>query len=321
MCPVFVRLGPADFGDALIGVLAVFAFMLLWRPAARKLGEDVPDLTPVRVLTLLLAAVITVVLAVFLINRFGPVDVKAYGTMLVLGLTAGTMWCIHEGTRRGHQPAIFIDFAIYALLGGILGARLLYVALDWGSYSGHPQSVLALWEGGLSFHGGVIGAVLAVLVFAHRYRKSFLELADIASPGLALGYSFGRLGCFFNGCCYGTSTNLPWGVVFPHATTQSGVPLLGPLHPTQIYGSLASLVIFAILYLLRDRTTRVGHLFLTYIILYSGYRFFLEELRYGVTGAPMPFLPDFTQGQVASVLLILFAAITMLVTGRRGGAK
>lgn len=321
MCPVFFRLGRADLGDALLGVLGVFAFMLLWRPAARKLGEDVPELTPVRVLYLLLAAVLTVALAVFLLNRFGPVDIKAYGTMLVLGLTAGTIWCIQEGSRRGHQPAIFIDFAIYMLLGGILGARVAYVALDWSAYSAHPKAVLALWEGGLSFHGGVAGAVLAALVFVRRYRKSFAELTDIAAPGLALGYAFGRLGCFLNGCCYGIPTTLPWGVSFPGATWQNGAPLSGPLHPTQIYGALASLLIFAILYLLRDRIARPGHLFLVYIALYSGYRFFLEELRYGVTGAPLPFFPDFTLGQAASALLILVAAATMLLTRPRRSAK
>lgn len=321
MCPVFVHLGPVDVGEALLGVIGVFLFMLLWRPAARKLGEEVPPLTPLRIFCFLLAAAVTVAIAVLLINRFGPVQVKAYGTMLVVGLAVGTIWCMHEGARRGHPSAIFIDFAIYVLIGGIIGARLLFVALDWASYSAHPQSVLALWEGGLSFHGGVLGAMIAAFLFARRYRIGFGELTDIAAPGLALGFVFGRFGCFFNGCCYGIPTKLPWGVVFPHATWQNGAPISGPVHPTQIYAALASLAIFAILYCFRDRMARPGHLFLFYVILYSGWRFFVEQLRYGATAAPFGPLPQFTIGQVASVLIMLGAAAIMFVTGRRGGER
>ncbi|MCX7598169.1 MAG: prolipoprotein diacylglyceryl transferase [Armatimonadetes bacterium] len=316
MRPILLRVEQVDPGGVLLALLILFLLTLLWRRAARALGEDVPPLTSVAVLGSFLFSLVLTVGASLIISRFG-FDIKSYGAMLVLGFVAATLWAIRDGTRRGHQPAIFLDLAIYVLVGAVVGARLAYVALDWHAYEAHPEAVLALWQGGLSFHGGVAGALLTGAIFCWRYRKPFWEMADIVAPGVALGYSFGRVGCFLNGCCYGVPTHLPWGVRFPTAAFLDGRPINEPVHPTQLYGAAASLVIFGLLLLARRYLRVRGHVFALYIALYSIYRFLVEFLRHGVTGAPLPDLPILTVGQVVSAALFLIAAAGMAATWRR----
>lgn len=321
MRPILLRVEHVDLGGALLGLLALFLLTLLWRRVARALGEDVPLLTPAAVLTSFAFSLALTAVGVLIINRFGPVDIKSYGAMLVLGFTAATIWAIRDGSCRGHQPAIFLDLAIYVLIGAVVGARLAYVLLDWRAYENHPGAVLALWQGGLSFHGGVAGALLTGAAFCWRYRKPFWEMADILAPGVALGYAFGRVGCFLNGCCYGLPTHLPWGVRFPAATFLDGRPIHEPVHPTQLYGAAASLVIFGLL-LLALRHLRVrGHVFALYIALYSVYRFLVEFLRHGVTGTPLPEFPALTIGQVVSAALFVVALAAMAATRGRDRSR
>ncbi len=320
MRPVLVRVGAPDFGGALLLDLALFLFLLAWRRLARALGEEVPPLTPAAVLVTWVVATATTAAAWWLLRHFGPVEIKSYGAMLVLGFAAATAWCMHDGRRRGYEPVVFLDLAVYLLVGSIIGARLLYVLLDWSSYSSSPRAIMALWEGGLSFHGGVLGALAAGWVFTRRRKLPFLELADIVAPAIALGYAFGRVGCFLNGCCYGVPTNLPWGVRFPCATWLDGRPIRSPVHPAQLYASAASLAIFGLLLWLRRFARRPGHVFLFFVMLYSVYRFLIEFLRRGVTGRPWSVLPALTEAQAASVVLFVLAACIVVATWKRAGA-
>ncbi len=319
MIPVLAKLGPFDPADALIVALVVFLLALAWRRAARALGEEVPPLTAAGVLFNLVVSVVVAAAVVYLVNRFGPVEIKAYGLMLVLGFSAATAWCIHAGAQRGYAATVWLDVVLYVLIGAIIGARLVYVLLDWRDYSSQVGQTLALWQGGLSFHGGVAGGLLAGAIYAWRSRQSLLKLSDVAAPSIALGYAFGRIGCFLNGCCYGTPTDLPWGVVFPQAVGADGAPITAPVHPTQLYGVLASLAIFALLVRLSGHLRRPGHPLLAYLVLYSIYRFPLEYLRRGVTAVPLSFLPELTVGQFASAIVAVAALVTMAVTWPRGG--
>lgn len=318
MRPVLAQIGHVNLGHGLILTLVVFLLMLLWRRAARALGEDVPPLTAVAVLLTFLVSVTIVVIVAGLINRFGPVQIRAYGAMLVLGFAAATAWCIHEGERLGYAPAVFLDLALFVLIGSVVGARLVYVLLCWQAYSGQVSQMLALWRGGLSFHGGVLGGILAGWVYCWRTKHSFLKLADIVAPGIALGYVFGRIGCFLNGCCYGVPTRLLCGVRFPDAAWLDGRPITEPVHPTQLYAAAASLFIFFLLVLTRRRLRRPGHLLLLYLLLYSVYRFAIEYLRRGVTAAPFTYLPQLTVAQVASIVVGGACLLAMAVTWPRG---
>jgi len=319
MLPILARLGPLDFGDALLATLGFFLLLLLWRKAARALGEEVPPLTVLGVLLNFLLSVGLAAGLVWLINRFGPVEIKSYGLMLVVGFAAGTLWCMHAGARLGYEPTVWLDLVLYLLVGAVIGARVVYVILDWHLYAGHVTQTLALWQGGLSFHGGVLGGIAGGAVYAWRSRQSFLKLSDIVAPAIALGYSFGRIGCFLNGCCYGRPTSCALGLTFPRATWIDGTPIHGPVHPTQLYASAASLLIFAVLVWVSPRLRRPGHTFVLYLVLYSVYRFFIEYLRRGATAVPLSFFPALTVGQFASLIVGAAGLLTLVVTWPRGG--
>ena len=175
----------------------------------------------------------------------------------------------------------------------IVLSRLVFVALNWGDSSHRLLDIVGIWrEGGLSFHGGLLGGILATLLYGRLHKLSFWVMADLLSPGLALGYALARIGCFLNGCCYGEPTKLPWGVVFPGITTD-------PCHPTQLYSSLGSLLILGILLAVRGRLTARGQLFPFYLMIYSVMRAAIEMLRKGYTATVL--FDGVTEGQVASV--------------------
>ena len=201
-----------------------------------------------------------------------------------------------------------------ALIGGIVGARIMYVVLTPQEFATLADA-FNIWGGGLSFHGGLIGGSVVVAGYCRYHKICLLRVVDLLSPALALGYGFARIGCFLNGCCHGGPTALPWAVTFP---ADGACSLPGqPLHPTQLYASALSFAIFAILAYLRPRLRQPGHVFLTYLLLYSAMRFGVEFSRAGVTGRYL--VPGFwiTDAQAASVGIIILAGITMVLTRPR----
>ena len=311
MRPELLSLGPWSPAVLPVVIAAVYALVLAWLWGERRWANGKP-ITVQRALIALLPAAAVAVVVFLLVNHFGPVKIKAWGTMLVLAFAAGTVYMARSGARDVIAPAECLDLSLYALIGAILGARVVFVALDWGHYAGHTDSLLNVWEGGLSFHGGLLGAVLAGVLFAHRRHKSFAALTDVTAPGIALGYAITRIGCFLNGCCHGHECHLPWAMQFPYGD----MPHV-PVHPTQLYACLSSLAIFGILLKLRGRLPRPGHLFLSYLVLYSIYRFLVEYTRAGATGKPMPGLPALTEGQLASILIFAAAGLVLALTWRK----
>lgn len=247
--------------------------------------------------------------------RIGPVSVHSYGTLLMVGFIAGVLLCRREARRLRLPPEVPLDLGIWVLIAGVVCARALFVGMNWADFAPRPLEVLYLWrEGGLSFHGGLLGGALAGLLFAHRRRISFWTLADMAAPGLALGYGIARFGCLLNGCCYGAPTDLPWGIRFPRwpdseITTE-------PSHPTQLYSALGSFAILAVLLAARRRLAAPGQLFLVYLMLYSPMRAAIEILRRGATAKTL--FDTITQAQAASAVIFVFAALGYVLLGRRG---
>jgi len=209
----------------------------------------------------------------------------------------------------------WIDFVLIILLSGVVGARLVYVLLHLSEYGTAPITLLYVWQGGLAFHGGVAGGVIGGYIFARVRKISFPLLADLSAPALALGTAFTRIGCFLNGCCYGTVCHLPWAVVFP-PTTEAGAGGM-PRHPTQLYAAAANAVIFAILVKLAPRTRVRGNLFLLYLVLYSIYRFLVEFLRRGASAVVFAPLAPLTQAQTASIIIGVAALVWMLLRRRK----
>jgi len=250
-------------------------------------------------------------LIIFAVNRLAPIYVHSWGVMLLVGLAAGTWWIDRTGRAYGFNLEDWIDFALIMLLTGVVGARLLYVLLHLPEYASAPMSILYVWQGGLAFHGGVVGGLIGACLFARTRTVSFPLLADLGAAPLALGTAFTRIGCFLNGCCYGTVCHLPWAVVFP-ATTEAGVGGI-PRHPTQLYAVAANAVIFALLVKLAPRVRVRGNLFLLYLVLYSIYRFIVEFFRRGASAVVFGPLAPLTQAQTASIIIGVVALVWMLL--------
>jgi phosphatidylglycerol:prolipoprotein diacylglycerol transferase len=236
--------------------------------------------------------------------QLGSIAVRAYGTMLVIAFLAAIAWAVREARLRRTPPERVYDLAFWILVSGVFFARLIFVLLDLPYYTAHPADLIPSWRtgvGGLSFHGGFLGAILAAALYARKARLSFWTLADVCAPAAALGYAIARVGCFLNGCCYGRPTDLPWGLRFP---LEGGLPgqLTPPSHPTQIYSVIGGLVIFLVLIRLRNRLPHPGQLFIAFVGLYGVERFVVEIWRSGATSAPL--WGPITLAQVVSLVAI-----------------
>jgi phosphatidylglycerol:prolipoprotein diacylglycerol transferase len=230
-----------------------------------------------------------------LFELFG-IPIHSYGLMMVVGFGLGLWRLVRTGKRRKIAPERMYDLALVVLLSGIIGARLVFIALNPDTES--FREFFAVWNGGLSFHGGVLFALVGGLVYTHLAKLSFWECADLVAPSVAIGYAFTRIGCFLNGCCYGAPTSLPWGVRFH----EHGI-VTPPSHPTQIYAALASLAIFLLLTRLERLNRPSGFVFVSYLGLYSVYRFLIEFLRKGYSA--QVWFGGITQAQGASIALFL----------------
>ena len=247
------------------------------------------------------------------IVHLGPLEIRWYGLMYVIGFVIGTYLykrLIREGIFRldiGKVDAL----VTYMLLGMFLGARIVYVVVyNWPYYYNHLDEVIAVWKGGLSFHGGLIGLAVALFLFAKKHKIPYLHLLDCAVLVSAQGPFFGRLGNFINGELPGRVTDVPWAMIFLDAG-----PL--PRHPSQLYESFfEGLVIFVILWTLRKKVKSMGFIAGLYLILYGTFRFFIEFVREPDVQLGKFFGDIFSMGQILCSLMII-AGILMCLYSRK----
>ncbi|MBW1645977.1 MAG: prolipoprotein diacylglyceryl transferase [Deltaproteobacteria bacterium] len=209
--------------------------------------------------------------------QWGRLTIHTYGVMVAGGFLLALLYAVRAGRREGLAAEVVQDLFFYALLFAILGARLLYVLINWGYYRRQPQEILFLWQGGLVFYGGFLAAVGAVAWRVHRQRLPFWRLADLAAPALVLAQAVGRLGCLAAGCCYGKVCHLPLAVRF--SDPASLAPLQTPLYPTQVFHLLANGLIFMVLLWRRRRRRYLGQVAVYYLLLYPLGRFTIEFFR------------------------------------------
>ncbi|MFZ4450978.1 prolipoprotein diacylglyceryl transferase [Salibacterium aidingense] len=251
--------------------------------------------------------------------EIGSWPVYWYGIIIGLGAFLGFIIANQEAKKRGLPKDIFADLLIFAIPIAILCARLYYVIFRWGYYADHPGEILAVWEGGLAIHGGLIGAVLTALVFTRKRRVSFWKMADIAAPSIILGQAIGRWGNFINQEAHGgpVSREFLEGLQLPEFIINQMFIDGTYYHPTFLYESLWSLTGFVLLLLLRRVNLKRGELFLSYVIWYSIGRFFIEGMR---TDSLM--IGDVLRAaQVISVLLVLAAVILWIYRRKTGMAS
>jgi phosphatidylglycerol---prolipoprotein diacylglyceryl transferase len=236
------------------------------------------------------------------IFRIGNFAIRWYGLMYLIGFAASYLLVRYQ-VRKKKLPLKFEDIeSLYSWLvfGLLLGARLGYVLFyDLASYIRNPFEIVAVWHGGMSFHGGLAGAVIAGLIFARKKRLDFWLLSDLVVVTAPIGIGLGRLGNFINGELYGRVTDVPWGMVFP-----GGGPL--PRHPSQLYEfMLEGILLFVILwFILRPRKLTSGTVTASFLILYGSFRTFIEFFR-----EPDPQIGllagFFTMGQLLSIAMIM----------------
>jgi phosphatidylglycerol:prolipoprotein diacylglycerol transferase len=250
--------------------------------------------------------------------QIGPLSLRWYGIAYLIGFVAAGLimrWLVRRwGIALSDDDLLTIVLA--AVIGVLLGGRLGYVLFYGGGYFwSHPAQVLAIWDGGMSFHGGLAGILVAAVVVASTMRIPFLTLADLGSAGAPVGLFFGRLANFVNGELWGRVTTVPWGIVFP------GAGLL-PRHPSQLYEAvLEGLVILLVVLWQATRRPNLprGVIFGTLLTLYGVFRIFVEFFRQPdvQVGAGGFFAGWLTMGMILSAPLVVAGVAVIVWSARR----
>ncbi len=244
--------------------------------------------------------------------EFGFVKIFTYGLLVASGFFAAIFFASRLGRQDGLDPQQIIDLCFYILISSLVGARILYVIVEFDYFAQHPLDIFKFWKGGLVFYGGLILAVIVAYVYMKKKEMPIWKTADVLAPSIAIGQVIGRWGCYFAGCCYGVKTDVPWAVVF--TDPKSLAPLNIPLHPTQIYLSLNAIVIFGILMWLRRHKSFDGQIIWSYGVLYSIGRFIIEYYRGDDRGYAVESLLSTSQ---FIGLFVLAVSIFMLIVMRR----
>jgi phosphatidylglycerol:prolipoprotein diacylglycerol transferase len=246
--------------------------------------------------------------------QIGPLAIRWYGILIATGVLLGTTLAHREAIRRGQDPDKVLNAIVLTVLCGLLGGRLYYVLFNWEYYGANPGKILAVWEGGLAIHGGLIVGAVAAILYCRYVRLSIPVTLDIMAPGVAIGQAIGRWGNFFNQEAFGVPTDLPWKLYIDPAHRPAWLGSFEYFHPTFLYESLWNFLVFAVLWLgLRKRLQgKPGALTLCYLGLYSIGRYFVEGLRIDSL-----MLGSFRAAQVASILLVAASALGLALISRR----
>ncbi len=291
--------------------------------------------------------------------QLGPFEVHSYGLLAAVGFILGTWISVRLSFKENLDPGHALDLAFWCLMGGLIGSRVLYSIVNIRDYwnacfdpslpnalnRGLPLdeancwAIFRVWEGGLVWYGGLIGALAATYILVRLRKLNFFQMTDIGLTAVPIGHAFGRLGCLAAGCCHGRITDSPLGIHFPPdsipytgrmAAEQAGALAASftlPIHPTQLYESVGELVIFGILLLVRRRRRFFGQVSLTFLMLYSVMRFTVENFRgdqvrgflfswqeKGVLdGIPYTYTSGISTSQVVSILMAAACLATLFV--------
>lgn len=244
------------------------------------------------------------------ILKIGPLSIHWYGLMYILGFTMA--WILGSYRCRRSKgiwdEKIMADLIFYGSIGVILGGRIGYVVFYNLDYFLHnPLKIVAVWDGGMSFHGGFIGVLLSVYLFGKTIGKGFVQMTDFIAPLVPFGLGTGRLGNFINGELWGRPTNQPWAMIFPNDPTHL------PRHPSQIYEFLLEgVLLFLVLWFFSSKKRPVGAVSALFLIVYGTGRFFVEFYREPDPQLGFRAFNWLTRGQQLSLPMILGGIVLLI---------
>lgn len=256
----------------------------------------------------------------------GNFSIKYYGIIIALGFAAGLFLSMIEAKRTEQNPEDYLDYLLWVVIPAIIGARAYYVFFSWGYYKDHLLKIFAIREGGLAIYGGVIAAVLVLIIFCKRRKKSFFLMADTATMGLLVGQIIGRWGNFFNREAFGSYTNSLFAMQIPIQDTSYTTPELLEkavqigninyiqVHPTFLYEGLWNLGVLFFLFIWRKKKKFDGELICIYLVGYGVGRAWIEGLRtdqllIGNTGIPV--------SQVLAGVLAIIGIAAMMINRKK----
>ena len=232
--------------------------------------------------------------------HIGSFELRSYGVIFLLSFLAGLWLARKEAARKSLDPTLVSDFSFYALIGGIIGARLYFIAFsDPLHYLRNPWEVFAVWQGGIGVIGSLIGGFLVAVWYCRRKHIALFKFADILAPGVALAQTLGQFACLANGDSYGRPTDLPWAIVY--TDPRSLAPLNVPLHPIEIYEMAAYFLVFLVVWTTRKRFKADGGAFFVYLAAYGVARFAMDFFR----GNPAVLPGGIPAAQAIGVALVL----------------
>ncbi len=235
-----------------------------------------------------------------------------YGFFIALGFLLGITLARYEAKRVGENPEKIMDLSFYLLVSAIIGSRLFYVATRPDIFISNPLEIFKIWNGGLVFYGAFIFAVITAIIYLKKNKIALWKITDILAPSLVLTQFFGRIGCFFAGCCHGKECSLPWAVTFTNPNSIAPTNIM--LHPSQLYHAFGNLMIFGFLWFYRKKKTFDGQVFWLYVLLYGLIRSFLEIFRGDYRGPKI--LDTFSISQTIGLSMAGIAIFMIIFLGR-----
>jgi phosphatidylglycerol:prolipoprotein diacylglycerol transferase len=241
--------------------------------------------------------------------HIGKFTIYSYGFFVFLGISISFVLMVRKAPRYGIDKDIVSDLVFWMVLGGFVGARILYILVNWHYFLEDPLGV-GLSRAGFVFYGGIFGGLISAFVFLRRKKARIWQMADFIAPYIALAHSFGRIGCFCYGCCYGKPTDSFIGMLFPQSSPAGA--LGRPVIPTQLISSGFLFFLFLFLSFLYKHNRARKYTFAAYLFIYSVFRFIIEFLR----GDERGYWGYFSVSQWIS-LLVFFVSIHLFLHRRK----
>jgi phosphatidylglycerol:prolipoprotein diacylglycerol transferase len=252
--------------------------------------------------------------------KIGPIAIRGYGLMLTISFLLGLYYIYRTSHKYKINFDHLLNIAFLMIFGGVLGARLFYVLFHIDEFSGHWLNSINPFQSeqfgiaGLNLYGGVLTAIVLSFIYIHRKRMPLLATFDIFAPTLGLGLIFTRIGCFMNGCCFGTPTNMPWGVVFPNGSIPYYIFGDAHLHPAQLYSSLYGLFLFLFLHWRLKRKSFDGQVVALLFMIEAIFRYLIEYVRYYESEMHFNFMGmSPTYNQAISIMLFALGLVIYIV--------